>query len=258
VNVEITPNRIRKLVEIAYTIEPLLDKKDCTTRFIDLPGKTIYDFILAGLNVGKVFEDYVRSVQEQNNKELLSHFEAAVKISNEYKHEKLINIGLLEFMFVAVKSRLISKTLEESLDNIKKVLQNTTNEDVQNEYKVFVDALATSKKATKKSSWIETYKGFLKFDNLYEYYVHAEQAFANDVTTANYQVAHEFTEGFPILREYVNNVDTNKGLIKSIEDTYEELHKKNPENKIGILADFSAVAIFLYLSYQDPSAYVLN
>lgn len=255
---EVTPNRIRKLVEIAYTIEPLLNKKDCTTRFIDLPGKTIYDFILAGLNVGEVFEDYVRSVQEQNNKGLLSHFEAAVKISNEYKHQKLINIGLLEFMFVAVKSRLISKKLEESLDNIKKVLHDTTNEDVQNEYNVFVGALSTSKKNIKKSSWIETYKGFLKFDNLYEYYVHAEQAFSNDKTTANYQVAHEFTEGFPILKQYVNNIDNNKGLIKSIEDTYGKLHKENPQIKIGILADFSAVAIFLYLSYQDPSSYILN
>ncbi|MBD3366370.1 hypothetical protein GF360_03480 [candidate division WWE3 bacterium] len=255
---KITPNRIRKLVEIAYVIEPLLDKEDCTTRFIDLPGKTIYDFILAGLNVGEVFEDYARSVQEHNNKELLSHFERAVKLSNEYKHEKLINIGLLEFMFVAVKSRLISNTLEKSLDNIKKVLQDTSNEDVRNEYKVFVGALSTSEKDTKKSLWIETYKDFLGFNNLHEYYLHAEEALSKDKTTANYQVAHEFTEGFPILKQYVNSIEKSKGLIKSIENTYEKLHKENPQVKIGILADFSAVAIFLYLSYQDPSTYVLN
>jgi len=253
---DITPETIRKLVELAFVIEPLLDKADCTTRFQDIPGKTIYDFVISGLNVGCVFEEYAKSVLYENNNQLLSHFEEAVRISNEYKNPKLINIGLLEFMFVTVKARLTSSNLEENLTNLKETVKKTTNVDVQNQYEVFVNALGTSQKDKKKNSWISTYRKLLSSTNLYDYYVRAEQAFP-DKETANYQVPHQYVAGFPILREYATNIDENIGLIKSIETTYNKLHSKHPEIKIGILADFSAAAVFLYLSWQNPSTYVL-
>lgn len=252
-----SPGIIRKLVEIAFAIEPLLIKQDCTTRLEDLPGKTIYDFILSGLNVGSVFEDYARSVIKENNTELFSHFQKAVDVSNEYKHKKLINIGLLEFMFIGVKARIISGNLDECLQNLKVVCINSNNKDVLNEYEVFVKALSSSKNSEKKAIWMETYKKFIGYENIYEYYIHARNAFP-DISTANYQVANEYVEGFPMIQKYITNIDEELGLIKSIENTYDLLHREKPEIKIGILADFSAVAIFLYLSYQDPNTYVLK
>ncbi len=255
--IDITPSRIRKLVELAFVIEPLLEKTDCTTRYWDIPGKTIYDFIISGLNVGQVFEDYAASIINDGNNLLFSHFEEAVSLSNEYKHQKWINLGLVEFMFVAVKARIISPNMSDYLNVIKRVVIETTNEDIQTQFEVHTKALSTSQKSEKKSTWTELYQNFLDSKNLYEYYSRAEKVLT-DKTKGNYQVAHEHTQGFPILREYINDIDEEIGIIKSIEATYNRLHKEKSEIKIGILADFSAIALFVYLSYQDPQGYILK
>src|SRR3954462_9139411 len=93
----ISPQKIRQLAELSFMLEPILNKADCTTRFIDLPERPITDFLIAGVNAGGAVEKYADSVIHENNRQMFSHFYEALAESNKYKTKKYINVGLLEF-----------------------------------------------------------------------------------------------------------------------------------------------------------------
>ena len=254
---QLTPQRVRQLVEISFVLEPLLNKKDCTTRYLDIPGKPLHDFVISGINTGAVIEEYAHSVLVEGKSQMSSHFPKAVEVSNAYRNKKFVNVGLLEFMFVTLKTRFDSPSLEIALNNYIPTLKNTTKEDVLNNLKGFRVAIKTSKNREKVNAAKNNYEYFKTANNLYELYMLVSERFP-DPNSSGYQVAEQYLNGFTIISKYVLEIDESTGLIKSIENTYDKLHKEQPNMKVGILADLAASAIFLYLSYQDPNKYVIH
>jgi len=253
---DLSPQRVRQIIEIAYVLEPLLDKDDCTTRFNDLPGKPLTDFIVAGINVGRVFEGYAEKVITKKSRQMFSHYPMAVEVSNEFKRKKFMTVGLLEFMFVFLRTRLLYSEKERFFENITVSLKETDNQDVLDCLGAFRIAVKTSSSEVKKKNVKRNYDYFSKAESVHELYSRCLERFPDEKSTGH-QVAYQYLNGFPIAKRYVSEINEEAGLIKSIEGSYNRLHKEFPHHKIGILADLAAVAIFLHLSYKSPD-YVIR
>lgn len=251
---KLTPKRVGQLTQIAFALEPLLEKAGCTTRYADLEDKPLIDFITAGINVGAVVEDFAEQALGDDMR-MFSHFKRAILASNDYKTKKLINTGLLHFLFVTICVRLKSNSLEEALQNYIPVMQATTNQDARD----FVAGIEVSwSTSSKKSEWIQARHEILPEVSSYYELQSLIHKNSPDKTTSSYQVTRQACEGFPIIAEFITAIDEGVGLLGSIEATYERIHNDNPTTKIGILADLSASALFLYLSFQDPETYVIR
>lgn len=252
----LTPQDIRKLAEIAFVLEPILDKKGCTTRYRDIEGLPLADFLIAAVNIGPVIENYATSVIKHGNLAIFSHFAEAILASNDYKSKKFISTGLLHFLFITIKVRFISRTLDEALDNYRSVTENSTKEDVKQLLDGFEVGWSTTKKD--KQAVLEKRKKLAeRTSNYYDFQKLAHETVTPEHSSA-FHITHQVINGFPIIKEFVQNIDENKGLIKSIEQTYNEIYKRDPSIKVGILADFSASVIFLYLSFQNPKTYIVS
>lgn len=250
-------DQLTKCVEIAFILEPILDKKDCTTRFVDLEYKTLTDFLISAVNVNKIFSKYIQSVNS-GNQEIYSHLIPAIKNSNKYKSDKNIVFGLLVFMFVTVKSRMISSSVAECLENIRDVIANSNKADVKNYLDGFKLNSTTSLGLLKKQIVKHDYETFYRFDSLFKLFTFAFNNVFKDPNTTSYQVCKEFIEGFPTVSKFVQEVDENKGLLGSLTNSFNKFHTKNSELSVGFLSDLTAAALFIYLSYQDPDTYVIK
>ncbi|MBL7147848.1 MAG: hypothetical protein ISS82_03420 [Nanoarchaeota archaeon] len=126
------PDKLQDLVTIAFCIEAISDKKGCTTRYTDLHGKPLENFIIAGINTGKYFRELASDILNNKNPNIFDYFVPALKACNLYKSQKTINFGLLEIMFPTVYARLISENSSEVIGNIINLMKKENTEDVQN------------------------------------------------------------------------------------------------------------------------------
>lgn len=252
---QITPQQVRQLAELALVLEPILDKQGCTNRYEDLENKPLVDFLVAAVNTGPGIEEYARSVLEDNNQQIFSHFAKTIEISNDYKTKKYINTGLLHFLFITIRVRLESQSLEEALNNFIPVMECKSKPDVHNLIRGFEVGWSTS---NKKRGWQqEVFRSARSADSYYARQIMINKHLEDKLDSA-YQTTKEAIDGFPTIRKFVEEVDENKGLIKSLEDTYSQLRASKPEIKVGVLADLAASALFLYLSFQDPTKYKIT
>ena len=250
----VTPELLQRQVEIAFALEPIIDKDGCTTRYVDLPAKPLAHFLIAGINVGEIFREYAESVLSSEDNEVFSHLLRSMEISNEYKSEKNINFGLLVFMFVAVQSRLKYDNLQDCLGGIANIIKNTPANDVDNYLEGFKLNSKTSLGERKRQIVSDGYEKFYQASNLYELFSLGLEVF-QDPTTSNHQFCKEFVDGFPTVRRFVKEVDEEKGLLKSLADSYNSVHMQDPDISPGLLADLTATALFFYITYKAPESY---
>ncbi len=253
---KLTPEQIQKTVELAFVLEPILDKKDCTTRYVDLPGKPLTDFLVAAINVGEIFREYAQSILKGNT-ETYSHILEAMRCSNDLKSKKYINYGLLVFMFIAIRSRYLSDNLQDCIKNMKKVLLESSRVDVSNYLKSWNINLETSTQAYKSKTTQDNYGVFKKANNLYELFMTGSKVF-NDPSTTTHQFCKEHIEGYPTIKEYIDDIDSHSSMLGSVEKTYNRIHQKSPQISEGLLSDLAATSIFVYLSYKDPKEYIIR
>jgi len=254
---EVTPELLQRQVEIAFALEPIIDKDGCTTRYVDLPAKPLAHFLIAGINVGQTFREYVESVLSGGNEEVFSHLLEAMEVSNEYKSEKNINFGLLVFMFVAVQARVKNDNLQECLEKIPEIIKNTQTKDVNNYLEGFKINSKTSSGKRKKQIVSDGYEKFYQARDLYELFSLGLEVF-QDPTTSNHQFCKEFVDGFQTVKKFISEIDEKKGLLESLANSYNSLHSNKPELSPGLLADLTATALFLYMAYKDPKEYSID
>src|SRR5436190_2983869 len=102
----LSPSNVQELVTKAFIIEAITDKPGCTTRYQDLPGKPLQDFVLAGINSSEAFRIFTKAWQDNPKTLVYSYNLTALKSANKHKSAKYINFGLLEIMFPVVAGRL--------------------------------------------------------------------------------------------------------------------------------------------------------
>lgn len=242
----LSPDDVRDLVAKAFVLEAITDKPGCTTRYEDLPGKPLQDFVLAGINCSRYFalsaEDYARDPAAP----LFAHNLGALRASNAHKSSKYVNFGLLEIMFPVVRARIGTDEPAAVIDSVIDCIKASTNRDVR-------DILQTRKLAWSTST--NTHKAAFdpkKYEDLasvWDYYMVIYRG--NNQETSGYQWTNQYLNGLPILRTFFEGYQGSGEVMHATERIFLAQKACNPAVPVGILADMCAAAIFLWLSFNE-------
>jgi hypothetical protein len=243
----LAPENVSLLVQKAFCLEVLADKEGCTSRFVDLDGKPLEDFIMAGLNAGaefyKVAEDHL-----SKDKSIYKRYVETLKASQIHKSQKYINFGLLEIMFPAVAARMSCDNPQKIIEHIIKIMKNGTKQDVANMISARKLAWSSSTKRQQKLS--ELTPRVVAATSPYEFYERIAEL-PNLVSSA-YQWSQHYKDGLPLLKVQFEHLQQTQGqLLERLKTGFDPLKKQYPEIKIGILADMCAAALFLHLSFTE-------
>lgn len=253
---ELSPGQLQRFVELSLVLEPVADKEGCTTRHVDIPGKPLGDFLIAAVNVGEIFREYASSLLE-GNQEVYSHLLRALAVSNDFKRKKYINHGLLVFLFIAVKSRHMSSSLDEAVKNMFRVIKESGSQDVRNYMKSWEVNLETSTQSYKAKETNDNRETFDSATSLFELFVAGTRVFKDPHTTL-YQFCKEHVSGYPTVMRYCNGLRKSESTFISVQDTYAAVRADYPERSPGLLSDLAAAALFLYLSFQDSKTFTIT
>lgn len=236
---------IQGLTTKAFVLEALTDKPGCTTRYIDQPGKPLTDFMIAGINSAPFLQRLADDYSNNPNCDVFAHFPDALRASNQHKSPKYVNFGLLEIMFPTVYARLQQSDPHTVIPSIHKALQKRSQNDVQSLLEARRIAFSTSSSPHKQNFPFERYTGL---NSAAELYAKIKLDQPND--KAGHQWSAHYESGLPFLKYFFDSYMERGEIVQTTAQTYAELRAQHPNAKLGILADMSAAAIFLWLSYN--------
>jgi hypothetical protein len=239
------PADVQDLVVTAFTLEALTEKEGCVTRTRDLPGKTLPDFLIAGINTGRYFALLASDVLRDQETPIFTYYVPALANSNRNKSEKTVNFGLLEIMFPTVYARMLDKKSDTIAHTIIGIMHRPSMSDVFAMRRARSIAWSTSEKQQKQR---------IEFEHLAQARSPMDfygRLYTNtDPSTSHHQWAAQYHEGLPLLRDYLTSLAAARNPQAGIEATYNTWREKRPEIKRGILSDFAAAALFVHLSCQ--------
>lgn len=247
---QLTPANIRTLTAKAFVLEAITDKPGCTTRFHDLPGKPLQDFILAGINVSEHFGIFAEHYLEDPKTPIFSQNVAALKASNLHKSTKTVNFGLLEVLFPTVAARLSDNSPETVIDTLIKLIHTTTADDARTLLETRSIAWASSTSSLKTGFDIDKYRMHRSVWELYEAFYHDFSA-----ETSSYQWVAEYKAGLPVMRSFFSAYMSAGEVLAATTTVFQKERSEHPDIAIGIVADMCAAAIFLWLSFNESSVY---
>lgn len=243
----LAPDDVQDLVVMAFCLEPLADKPGCTTRFVDLPGKPLTDFIVAGINVGKYFRMLAEDVARNAEADIFGYYLPALQSANRLKSPKTINFGLLEIMFPAVHARLQCSNRAEVIDALLEGMRRERPRDVDQMIMARREAWKTSITPAKQGF---TGAEFTAANSPYDFYMRLREELPS--TDSGHQWAEQYVQGLPVLRDTLDEL-TQQEPLAALAVAYTKATTHNPELKPGIVADMGAAALFLHLSFAvDP------
>jgi hypothetical protein len=235
-----------ELVTKAFVLEAVTDKPGCTTRYEDLPGKPLQDFIVAGINSAKFYGYLAKDIESKSDISIFDHNLEALKVSNKHKSGKYINIGLLEIMFLVVAARLHTDNIDNVIDECLHLAKKTTNVDVSHIISTRKLAWSTSGK-TRKSK-----HDFSEYENCQSILKYFELRCKNHAPdTSFYQWSKQYLDGLPILSKFLIGYKNSNEIMETTKKVFQEIMTDNPGIRVGIVADFCAAAIFIWLSFKD-------
>jgi hypothetical protein len=243
---KLSPDEVATLVQKAFCLEVLADKKDCTSRYVDLPGKPLEDFIIAAINVGPVFGKLASDFLA-DKAGIFSYQTEALKVSNNHKSGKYINFGLLEIMSPTVIARLSSNDPKKVVAQIIEVMKAGNKTDVK--HMIAARHLGWGSSVKRETKLAELTNEVIKATSPYNFY--ETIARSNVPNSSAQQWSSHYLAGQPWLKAQFDYLQTHdEPLLERIKNAFEPVRAAIPDIKIGILADMSAAAIFLHLSFK--------
>lgn len=245
---QLTPIQVQNLVTKAFILEAITDKPGCTTRYHDLPGKPLTDFLLAGINVSESFKKFAEAYANDYHTPIFSYNADALLASNLHKSHKYINFGLLEIMFPTVAARLSDNNPDTVIDTLLELIRKSGNEDVSAVLHTRDIAWSTSTNTIKTDFKYEKYKSL---SSVWDFYETIYNDF--DPTTSNHQWTAEFKKGLPLLRNFFEAYTDSGEVVYTTKIVFEKERTAHPNISVGIVADMCAAAIFLWLSFHESA-----
>jgi len=235
---------ILKNVILASILEPIPNKKGCTTRYQDWQDKSKLEyFLISGINIGESFYKLSERIIKNNFKQPELIYDLAYEAQlNSFKNRNggKINFGIIELLIPIVTAQIVYQNNDITvLDQVENILKNTTNQDVTYHWKF----RKIARKVSKSLPNTELYD----VKNLYDYYKISKNEKENNVHKEYISHFTRIKEVFNILEE---EYKPGKLLENSV-DAYNIILEKC-DNFYGLSADYICVAIYLYLSkYSD-------
>jgi hypothetical protein len=238
------PEQVQNLVTQAFCLEAISDKDGCTSRYVDMPGKSLKKFIIAGINSGQYFRLLAEDFKKRDgNIDIFNYFCPAITDSNK---GKFINFGLLEIMFPTVYARLSEDDLSLVIPTIVEVMKKENNQDITHMLNARAIAWQTAVKASKRD-----FDGtpFMNAKSPFDFYMMLMDKY--DESHSNFQWAKQYKKGLPILRTFFEDFrSSDQDVLEKIKNSFNRIRPNNPKMNIGIIADMCAAALFLHLSYE--------
>jgi hypothetical protein len=244
--VKLTSKAVGLHVQRALCLEALADKFGCTSRYADLPGRPLEDFIIAGINVGPIFEEFATDWLSGNETRLFHRFIDALQASNHHKSDKFVNFGLLEILFPAVAARIVTDDWRQAAPKMIELIKQAPKSDVA--AMVAACALAWSTSEKRDAKMADLTPAVRSAPNPYDFYL--EMIKGKPHGSAREWVEN-YEQGLPLLCDQLAIMQEHPDvpILNRVKEAYEPVRAANPDIRIGILADMSAAAIFLHLSY---------
>lgn len=246
---QLDAKEVRNLVTKAFVLEAITDKPGCTTRYVDLPGKPLQDFIIAAINSSAAFEQLATDWQT-GTREVFAHNPAALQQSNIHKSAKYVNFGLLEIMFPTVVARLQTDDPREVVATIQTVMKKTSNTDVRHLLETRKIAWSSSETPHKIGFSPEKYQDC---PSAWDFYERLERDFPSE--SSNHQWAKQYRLGLPILNHFFEGYMKAGEIMEATKAIFLKQKQENPDVAVGIVADMCAAAIFLWLSFHEDAVY---
>ena len=241
----------------ACALEPLSDKKGCTTRYADLSSEQkLEQFVVAGINLGGAILSFLTKI-EQNGPDTLydSCYDMQV-MSKLNRRGGRINQGIIEFGFpllaaIALYDPHCEKGVDYVCDKAVELMKSTKREEV--------DKLREMKQFAYLLSRFEREIPDHNVDNVYSYY-QRELAQAEEEKNLNSIVHnHQFVHGFPDIKSVYQEISQREGNLNyRAVAAYNQVFNQQHYQEIGkgLAADFIAVALFLTFCYHKEEEIV--
>lgn len=230
---------IMHYVILASVLEPIPEKKGCTTRKNDWQDKSKLEyFLISGVNIGRVFYELAERIKDNNYKQTDLIYDLAYKAQKEsLKMRKggKINFGIIELMIPIVTTQIIEQRNDINiLDKVEKILKKTTKEDVKYHYKFRKIARDVSKQFPSTTIY--------NTNNLYEYYKLDKNELENNVHK-------EYITKFERIKQAYSILETKykDGNLLDISIIAYNSILKDCNNYSGLAADYICVALYFYM-----------
>lgn len=242
----LSSGEVQELVTKAFVLEAITDKPGCTTRYKDLPGKPLQDFIIAGINASKSFGLFAEAMNKDKTTPIFAYNVSALRSSNKHKSAKYINFGLLEIMFPVVAGRLNTDEPDRVVDKVIELVKATTNTDVKYLLSTRRVAWSTSETPHKVGFKPSKYKSL---NSVWDFYMAFNKDFPPE--SSNFQWSEQYKQGLPILRCFFEKYLERGEILRTTKTIFIKQKAANPGVAVGIIADMCAAAIFLWLSFNE-------
>jgi len=242
----LSPDDVQDLVAKAFVLEAMTDKPGCTTRYADLPGKPLQDFVVAGINCARYFRIFTEEYQADHTTPLFRYHADALMGSNTHKSLKYINFGLLEIMFPVVAARLVTDDPTQVVDEVIRLAKESGQADIEHMLHAREIAWSTSSKTHKQGFPASRYAVAA---NVWDFYMRVNAD--SEPATSNFQWTEQYRLGLPVLRAFFDAYMQRDEILGATRDVFAEQREANPNVPVGILADMCAGAIFLWLSFSE-------
>lgn len=238
----IDPERVARCAQLAFVLEAVSNKPGCTTRYMDLPGKPLSSFLVAGVNAGS----WIRRSAEawsQGETSIFVNLAETLRASRDHASGKIVNFGLLEILFLVAYARCRAIDGTSAIDLIPAVIVESGRSDVE--------CLLAARKVAWSTSTTPEKQDFQSVDyvdcmSVQEFYTRLRETYPE--TSSNRQWAVEIQDGSPVLRMFFDGMPRDaEEILSHVERVYPEVLRQFPLVKKGIIADMCAAAIFLGL-----------
>ncbi len=249
---KLLPREIRRFVQLASVLEPISEKEGCTTRRSNLNEfQKLEYFLSAGVNIGDAFEDLTTRIYSVGFP--CGTYDLCYRAQADSKKNRRggrVNQGIIEFLFPIVISQVSNQDKDEIsiLDNVPKILENTTPEDT-----IWLQRMQNL--AFEMSGYYHRTFPIRKNENVLKYY---QNRLKNSVKPSDKYHNIEITTNYPTLRAMFSDLSrcNNMPLSESMELVYNEVRLNKPDMPTGIIADLTACLIYLKLSCERNSKIV--
>lgn len=236
---------IMRNVILASILEPILNKKGCTTRYQDWQSKSKLEyFLISGVNIGELFYKLSERIIKNDLKQPKLIYDLAYEAqmsSFKNRYGGKINFGIIELLIPIVTAQIVYQDNDITvLNKVETVLKNTSKQDVEYHLKFRKVARNVSKALPN----IDLYH----VNNLYEYYKISKSEIENNVHKEYINQFTRIKEAFNILEK---KYKPGK-ILDNCVDAYNIILEKC-DNFYGLSADYICVVIYLYLSKYPES-----
>jgi len=255
----LSPNEVARIVQVAFVLEPIVDKIGLTTRYSDFnKNLKLENFLVAGINVGDSFRELAERIYKSNN--LPITYDLALQAQKDSfknrKGTKLIYGGIISlFPLIITQLHIQSTDPYKVLDNVKNILKKTYKKDTL--YLQELENFAYSHHPNHSKYMFEVKD---KYKNIFDYYEkdliaigEVKPGWSDRAKTGSSN--KEILNGYPILKSmldlFFNNIKNNKpylGISETSEEIDSLIRKSFPNAHIQWLADLHVCLLYLIIS----------